>query len=289
MAIGMNDLKTGLTIEYNNSIWRVLEFQHVKPGKGAAFVRSKLKNLRTGAVNEVTFRPGDKFEQAEITTRPMQYLYADGDSRVFMDTETYDQVSIPDDHIKDALKFLLENAEAVIRQNFMLQARLKVMEKTLVEKEKAKQEFEQNLSNTDTEKESLRSTVDRLNAQIAELSNKVDASRKENDNLNNQIADWQNKANSFQSDAVIEKQRIQQAYNESQKTITNLTAEKDSLNAVVQDLMSQVESLKASQIVVEETKTTKRKPKSEVVIDEMGGSSKINTTTSTRTEFGGTF
>ncbi|MBU7455208.1 elongation factor P [Leuconostoc fallax] len=114
MAIGMNDLKTGLTIEYNNSIWRVLEFQHVKPGKGAAFVRSKLKNLRTGAVNEVTFRPGDKFEQAEITTRPMQYLYADGDSRVFMDTETYDQVSIPDDHIKDALKFLLENAEVKV-------------------------------------------------------------------------------------------------------------------------------------------------------------------------------
>lgn len=193
------------------------------------------------------------------------------------------------DFINTYTEVLLENAEAVIRQNFMLQARLKVMEKTLVEKEKAKQEFEQNLSNTDTEKESLRSTVDRLNAQIAELSNKVDASRKENDNLNNQIADWQNKANSFQSDAVIEKQRIQQAYNESQKTITNLTAEKDSLNAVVQDLMSQVESLKASQIVVEEIKTTKRKPKSEVVIDEMGGSSKINTTTSTRTEFGGTF
>ena len=193
------------------------------------------------------------------------------------------------DFINTYTEVLLENAEAVIRQNFMLQARLKVMEKTLVEKEKAKQEFEQNLSNNDTEKESLRSTVDRLNAQIAELSNKVDASRKENDNLNNQIADWQNKANSFQSDAVIEKQRIQQAYNESQKTITNLTAEKDSLNAVVQDLMSQVESLKASQIVVEEIKTTKRKPKSEVVIDEMGGSSKINTTTSTRTEFGGTF
>ena len=74
MAIGMNDLKNGLTIEYSNSIWRVLDFQHVKPGKGGAFVRSKLKNLRTGAVNEVTFRPGDKFEQADITTRPMSYL-----------------------------------------------------------------------------------------------------------------------------------------------------------------------------------------------------------------------
>lgn len=188
------------------------------------------------------------------------------------------------DFINTYTEVLLENAEAVIRQNFMLQARLKVMEKTLAEKEKAKQEFEQNLSTNDSERESLRSTVDRLNAQIAELSNKVDASKKENDNLNNQIADWQNKANSFQSDAVIEKQRIQQAYNESQKTITNLTAEKDSLNAVVQDLMSQVESLTGSQ-----NKAQKRKPKSEVVIDEMGGSSKINTTTSTRTEFGGTF
>lgn len=188
------------------------------------------------------------------------------------------------DFINTYTEVLLENAEAVIRQNFMLQARLKVMEKTLVEKEKAKQEFEQNLTNNDTEKESLRSTVDRLNLQIAELHNKVDASKKENDNLNNQIADWQNKANSFQSDAVSEKQRIQQAYNDSQKEISSLTAEKDSLNAVMQDLMAQIESLKASQTV-----TTKRKPKSEVVIDEMGGSSKINTTTSTRTEFGGTF
>ncbi|MBM7617977.1 elongation factor P [Weissella uvarum] len=108
-TIGMNDLKTGLTILYNQSIWRVLEFQHVKPGKGAAFVRSKLKNLRTGAVNEVTFRPGDKFETANINSADMQYLYAEGDSHVFMDTETYEQISIPDDKIQDALKFLLEN------------------------------------------------------------------------------------------------------------------------------------------------------------------------------------
>ena len=108
-TIGMNDLKTGLTIEYNQSIWRVLEFQHVKPGKGAAFVRSKLKNLRTGAVNEITFRPGDKFETANIETTEMQYLYAEGNQHVFMDNETYEQVSIPDDKIQDALKFLLEN------------------------------------------------------------------------------------------------------------------------------------------------------------------------------------
>lgn len=113
-TIGMNDLKTGLTIEYNQSIWRVLEFQHVKPGKGAAFVRSKLKNLRTGAVNEITFRPGDKFETANIETTEMQYLYAEGDQHVFMDNETYEQVSIPDDKIQDALKFLLENMNVKI-------------------------------------------------------------------------------------------------------------------------------------------------------------------------------
>ena len=114
MAIGMNDLKTGLTIEYSNSIWRVLDFQHVKPGKGGAFVRSKLKNLRTGAVNEVTFRPGDKFEQADITTRPMSYLYAENDGRVFMDVESYDQINIPDEYLKNALKFLLEGMEVKI-------------------------------------------------------------------------------------------------------------------------------------------------------------------------------
>ena len=188
------------------------------------------------------------------------------------------------DFINTYTEVLLENAEAVIRQNFMLQARLKVMEKTLVEKEKAKQEFEQSLFTNDAEKESLRSTVDKLNLQIAELNNKVDASKKEIDNLNKQIADWQNKASSFQSDAVTEKQRIQQAYNESQKTISFLTAEKDSLNAVLQELREQIESLNASQ-----TTTTKRKPKSKVAIGEMGESSKLNTTTSTRTEFGGTF
>ncbi|MCM0583295.1 elongation factor P [Weissella diestrammenae] len=114
MAIGMNDLKTGLTIEYSNSIWRVLEFQHVKPGKGAAFVRSKLKNLRSGAVNEVTFRPGDKFETANIETSPMQFSYSDGDDRVFMNMETYDQIAIPVDKIQDEMKFLLEGTDVKV-------------------------------------------------------------------------------------------------------------------------------------------------------------------------------
>ncbi|MCV3296057.1 elongation factor P [Oenococcus kitaharae] len=111
MAIDTSDFKNGLTIEYNKAIWRILSFQHVKPGKGGAFVRSKLKNLRTGAVNEVTFRAGERMELADITTRPMQYLYANGDSYVFMDTETYDQLEIPGEKIKDSLKFLLENME----------------------------------------------------------------------------------------------------------------------------------------------------------------------------------
>jgi chromosome segregation ATPase len=193
------------------------------------------------------------------------------------------------DFINVYTEVLLENAEAVIRQNFMLQARLKVMEKTLEEKEKTKQQFEQSILNNDTEKEGLRNTVDRLNNQIAELQNKVDSFKRDNDSLNSQIADWQNRANSFESDATIEKQRIQQAYNDSQKTISSLTTEKDSLNKQITELLSQIESLKPSQVITEESKVTKRKPKSEVVIDETGGSSKINTTTSTRTEFGGTF
>ncbi|AOT56869.1 elongation factor P [Weissella soli] len=114
MSIGMNDIKNGMHIEYNNGIWKVLDFQHVKPGKGGAFMRSKLKNLRNGAVNEYTFRPGDKFEEADIQTSEMQYSYADGDSRVFMNMETYDQVAIPVDKIEDAMKFLLEGTEVKV-------------------------------------------------------------------------------------------------------------------------------------------------------------------------------
>ncbi|HEY4400197.1 MAG TPA: elongation factor P [Lactobacillaceae bacterium] len=126
MAIGMNDIKNGMTIEWNQSIWRVLEFQHVKPGKGGAFMRAKIKNLRTGSTQEETFRPGDKFEQVDIVTRPMQYLYADGSDRVFMDVETYDQVSLPEDKIADAMKFLLENMEVKLTtfQNEILDVEL---------------------------------------------------------------------------------------------------------------------------------------------------------------------
>ncbi|GGB04969.1 elongation factor P [Macrococcus hajekii] len=113
--ISVNDFKTGLTIEVDNGIWRVLEFQHVKPGKGAAFVRSKLRNLRTGAIQEKTFRAGEKVGKAQIDNRRMQYLYASGDSHVFMDTETYDQTELPEANLEHELKFLKENMEVHIQ------------------------------------------------------------------------------------------------------------------------------------------------------------------------------
>ncbi|RPA60139.1 elongation factor P [Aerococcus agrisoli] len=107
--ITTNDFKNGLTIQDNGNLFRVVEFQHVKPGKGSAFVRSKLKNLRTGALLEKTWRAGEKVETAHIENREMQYLYADGQTHVFMDTETYEQLEIQEAQIEDELKFMLEN------------------------------------------------------------------------------------------------------------------------------------------------------------------------------------
>lgn len=112
--ISVNDFKNGLTIQVDNDLWRIVEFQHVKPGKGSAFVRSTLKNLRTGAVQEKTFRSTEKVEKAQIDTKTMQYLYADGDSYVFMDTETYEQLTLPGDSIQDQLKYMKENMEVKI-------------------------------------------------------------------------------------------------------------------------------------------------------------------------------
>ncbi|BCA85295.1 elongation factor P [Enterococcus saigonensis] len=112
--ISVNDFKTGLTIEVDGDIWRVVDFQHVKPGKGAAFVRSKLKNLRNGAVQEKTFRAGEKVAKAQIDNRKMQYLYESGDSHVFMDLETYEQIEIPTQQIRDELKYMLENMEVTV-------------------------------------------------------------------------------------------------------------------------------------------------------------------------------
>lgn len=114
--ISVNDFRTGSTIEVEGDIWRVIEFQHVKPGKGAAFVRTKLRNLRSGNINEKTFRAGEKVKRAQIDNSRMQYLYANGDDHVFMDNETYEQVELPAKQIEYELKFLKENMEVHIIQ-----------------------------------------------------------------------------------------------------------------------------------------------------------------------------
>ncbi|NRF89564.1 elongation factor P [Paenibacillus frigoriresistens] len=107
--ISVNDFKTGLTIVVEHDIFTVLDFQHVKPGKGAAFVRSKLKNLRNGNTVERTFRAGENVGRAHIDNREMQYLYASGDEYTFMDTETYDQFALSHEQLKWELNFLKEN------------------------------------------------------------------------------------------------------------------------------------------------------------------------------------
>ena len=107
--ISVNDLRTGLTLEIDGEIWSVVEFLHVKPGKGAAFVRTKLKNIRTGAVAERTFRAGERVARARIETKEMQYLYSSGDEYHFMDTETYEQISLPVSALADAVHYLKEN------------------------------------------------------------------------------------------------------------------------------------------------------------------------------------
>lgn len=113
--ISVNDFRTGLTIIVDGNLFRVLEFQHVKPGKGAAFVRSKLRNLRNGNVTEKTFRLGEKVEKAMIENRKMQYLYAQGDEHVFMDLESYDQTTLAAAQIEEELYYLLENMEVHIQ------------------------------------------------------------------------------------------------------------------------------------------------------------------------------
>ena len=112
--ISSNDFRPGVTIEIDNQVWQGVDFQHVKPGKGAAFVRAKIKNLQTGAVIERTFNAGEKLPKAQVDRRPMQYLYADGDSFNFMDTETYDQVMLTKDQLTEALNFLKENMEITV-------------------------------------------------------------------------------------------------------------------------------------------------------------------------------
>ena len=107
--ISAGDFRNGITIELEGNIYQIIEFQHVKPGKGAAFVRTKLKNIKSGGVVEKTFRPTEKCPQARIERKDYQYLYADGDLYYFMDVETYDQIALSKDDIGDALKFVKEN------------------------------------------------------------------------------------------------------------------------------------------------------------------------------------
>ena len=107
--VSAGDFRNGVTIEIEGNVYQIVEFQHVKPGQGAAFVRTKLKNIKNGGVVEKTFRPTEKFENAHIDRADMQYLYADGDLYHFMDVETYDQIALGQDQIGDSLKFVKEN------------------------------------------------------------------------------------------------------------------------------------------------------------------------------------
>ena len=107
--VSAGEFKNGITIEWEGGVWQIIEFQHVKPGKGAAFVRTKLKNIVSGGVVETSFRPTERFENAIIDRKAMQYLYADGDMYYFMDNETYEQIEVEADMIGDNAKWLLEN------------------------------------------------------------------------------------------------------------------------------------------------------------------------------------
>ncbi|MFZ5644046.1 MAG: elongation factor P [Bacillota bacterium] len=112
--ISTNDFKTGLTIEIDGDVFQVVDFQHVKPGKGAAFVRTKIRNVRTGGVVEKTFNAGEKIPRARVERKEFQYLYNDGTAYNFMDMETYDQTNLTADELGDAIKYLKENMTITI-------------------------------------------------------------------------------------------------------------------------------------------------------------------------------
>ena len=107
--VSVNDFKTGMSIKYEGNIYSVVDYQHVKPGKGAAFVKAKLKNLRTGAIIEITFNSSVKVELAHIEKRDMQFLYSQGDTYYFMNMETYDQIEVKESQLGDDKKYLKEN------------------------------------------------------------------------------------------------------------------------------------------------------------------------------------
>ncbi len=115
MAISTADFKNGMCIEYNGKLWTIVEFQHVKPGKGGAFVRTKLRDVRTGRIVDNTFNAGTKFDSVRMETRKMQYLYNDGADYNFMDNNTYEQVALGTDIVGDVAKWLKENDEVSLQ------------------------------------------------------------------------------------------------------------------------------------------------------------------------------
>ena len=110
MSVSTNDFKNGMTLDLDGVLWQIVEFQHVKPGKGGAFVRTKVKNLNSGAVVDRTFRAGEKFQRMHTEVKSAQYLYDSGDDVVFMDQESYEQISLPRDSVLDELEFLQPSA-----------------------------------------------------------------------------------------------------------------------------------------------------------------------------------
>ena len=113
--ITAGDFKKGITVEWDGGVWNIVDFQHVKPGKGAAFVRTKIKNVMTGAVVERSFNPTDKMPRAIIETKEMQYVYNDGDLYYFMDVETYEQLPMTHDQVEDAIPFVKEGTNVTMR------------------------------------------------------------------------------------------------------------------------------------------------------------------------------
>ena len=113
--ITAGDFKKGITVEWDGGVWTIVDFQHVKPGKGAAFVRTKIKNVMTGAVVERSFNPTDKMPKAIIETKEMEYLYSDGDLYYFMDNETYEQMPLTHEQVEDAIPYMKENTVATVR------------------------------------------------------------------------------------------------------------------------------------------------------------------------------
>ncbi len=113
--ITAGDFRNGITFEMDNGVWTIVDFQHVKPGKGAAFVRTKIKNVMTGAVLERTFNPNDTMPKAHIETKEMQYMYNDGDLYYFMDLENFEQMGLTHEQVEDAIPYVKENTNVTVR------------------------------------------------------------------------------------------------------------------------------------------------------------------------------